>query len=157
MPLPKGAASGIAGLRLRSRGRNEEVADETVLAQSNRECDESCRHRPIRLPVDEVEEHRSQVTKALRSERIVRRHFCADIDIGIKAHAPKSAQWKKWYEKITIQNLLDHKAGFTRSGDEEGAAEMFHVSEEDLTYAQVHRHFLRTRELLQEPGTESEY
>jgi CubicO group peptidase (beta-lactamase class C family) len=62
--------------------------------------------------------------------------FDADIDIGIKAHAPKSAQWKEWYEKITIQHLLDHKAGFTRSGDEEGAAEMFHVSEEELTYAQ---------------------
>ncbi|MGH9198633.1 MAG: serine hydrolase, partial [Acidimicrobiia bacterium] len=31
------------------------------------------------------------------------------------------------------------------------------MSEEELTYAQVHRHFLRTRELLHEPGTESEY
>lgn len=87
--------------------------------------------------------------------------FDADIDIGIKLglkkNKPDAAKWKGWYEKITIQNLLDHKAGFTRSGDEEGAAEMFHVSEEELTYAQVHRHFLRTRELLHEPGTESEY
>jgi CubicO group peptidase (beta-lactamase class C family) len=83
--------------------------------------------------------------------------FDADIDIGIKAHAPTSAQWKEWYEQITIQHLLDHKAGFTRSGDEKGAAAMFHVSEEELTYTQVHRHFLRTRELLHEPGTESEY
>lgn len=83
--------------------------------------------------------------------------FDADIDIGIKVHTPKSAKWKEWYEKITIQNLLDHKAGFTRSGDVKGAAEMFHVPEDELTYAQVHRHFLRTRELLHEPGTESEY
>lgn len=79
--------------------------------------------------------------------------FDADIDIGIKAHAPKSAKWKEWYEKITIQNLLDHNAGFTHSGDAKGAAKMFGVSEDKLTYEQMHRHFLRTRELLYEPGT----
>ncbi|MBA3714640.1 MAG: serine hydrolase [Pyrinomonadaceae bacterium] len=84
--------------------------------------------------------------------------FDADIDIGIKAHAPKSAQWKKWYEKITIQNLLDHKAGFTRSsGDTKDVAKMFGVSEDEVTLEQEHRYFLRTRELLHEPGTESEY
>jgi len=79
--------------------------------------------------------------------------FDADIDIGIKAHAPKSTKWKEWYEKITIQNLLDHRAGFTRSGDVPGAAKMFGVSEDEATYEQSHRHFLRTRELLYEPGT----
>ncbi|MBD2164908.1 serine hydrolase [Calothrix membranacea FACHB-236] len=79
--------------------------------------------------------------------------FDADIDIGIKAHAPKSAKWKEWYEKITIQNLLDHRAGFSRSGDVEGAAKMFDVPQDQLTYEQAHRHFLRTRELLYEPGT----
>lgn len=79
--------------------------------------------------------------------------FDADIDIGIKAYAPKSANWKAWYEKITIQNLLDHRAGFSRSGDTEGAAKMFGVLEDKLTYEQAHRHFLRTRELLYEPGT----
>ena len=79
--------------------------------------------------------------------------FDADIDIGIKAHAPKSAKWKEWYQKITIQNLLDHRAGFTRSGDVQGAAKMFGVSEDKLTYEQAHRYFLRTRELLYEPGT----
>jgi CubicO group peptidase (beta-lactamase class C family) len=79
--------------------------------------------------------------------------FDADIDIGIKAHAPKSAKWKEWYNKITIQNLLDHRAGFTRSGDGKGAAKMFGVSEDDLTYGQAHEYFLQTRELLYEPGT----
>ena len=59
--------------------------------------------------------------------------FDTDIDLGIKSHASKSAQWKEWYEKITIQNLLDHKAGFTRSGDVKGAAEMFHVSRRSAT------------------------
>jgi CubicO group peptidase (beta-lactamase class C family) len=42
--------------------------------------------------------------------------FDADIDIGIKAHAPESAKWKEWYEKITIQNLLDHESGFPQTG-----------------------------------------
>ena len=79
--------------------------------------------------------------------------FDADIDIGIKAHAPKSAKWKEWYEKITIQNLLDHRAGFIGSGNVPDAAKMFGVSEDKLTYEQIHRHFLRTCELLHEPGT----
>lgn len=83
--------------------------------------------------------------------------FDADIDIGIKAHAPKSAKWKEWYGKITMQHLLDHRAGFTKSGDVEAAAKMFGIQEHKLTYEQVHSHFLRTRELLYEPGTDSEY
>ena len=82
--------------------------------------------------------------------------FDADIDIGIKngieQNKPNAAKWKGWYEKITIQNLLDHKAGFIGSGDEKGAATMFRVSEDELTYEQVHRHFLRTRPIY-EPGT----
>ena len=83
--------------------------------------------------------------------------FDADIDIGvklgIKENKPNAAKWKGWYEnKITIQNLLDHKAGFIGSGDEKGAAEMFGVSRDELTYEQVHRHFLRTRPIY-EPGT----
>jgi CubicO group peptidase (beta-lactamase class C family) len=84
---------------------------------------------------------------------IFRGAFDADIDIGIKAHAPDSAQWKGWYEKITIQNLLDHAAGFARSGgDREDVAKMFGVAEADVTPEQEHRYFLRTRELRYEPG-----
>ena len=84
--------------------------------------------------------------------------FDADIDIGIKAFAPESAQWKKWYEKITIQHLLDHKAGFTSGGPEaKEVAEMFDVSQDEVTLEQEHRYFLRTRKLLSEPGTEYSY
>lgn len=87
--------------------------------------------------------------------------FDADIDIGIKLglkeNKPDAAKWKGWYEKITMQNLLDHKAGFLGSGDVNGAADMFDVLVDDLTYEQVHRHFLQTRELLDEPGTKYEY
>jgi CubicO group peptidase (beta-lactamase class C family) len=79
--------------------------------------------------------------------------FDADIDIGIKAYAPESAKWKEWYEKITIQNLLDHRAGFIGSGNVPDAAKMFGVLEDEVTYEQLHRHFLRTRKLRYEPGT----
>jgi hypothetical protein len=81
--------------------------------------------------------------------------FDADIDIGIKAHAPESAKWKEWYEKITIQNLLDHESGFPQTGNNNGpaAAKMFGVSEDQLTYEQGHRYFLRVQGLLHEPGT----
>jgi CubicO group peptidase (beta-lactamase class C family) len=80
--------------------------------------------------------------------------FDADIDIGIKAHAPESAKWKEWYEKITIQNLLDHESGFPQTGKNgPDAAKMFGVSEDQLTYEQGHRYFLRVQGLLHEPGT----
>ena len=75
--------------------------------------------------------------------------FDADIDIGIKnglkENKPNAAKWKGWYEKITIQNLLDHKAGFLGSGSNEGAADMFNVSVDELTYEQIHRHFLQNQ------------
>jgi CubicO group peptidase (beta-lactamase class C family) len=58
----------------------------------------------------------------------------------------------RWYSEITIQHLLNHRAGFQRSGDVEGAKTMFKVSDADLTYDQVHRHFLRTRPLRWKPG-----
>lgn len=84
--------------------------------------------------------------------------FDADIDIGIKAHAPKSAKWKEWYGKITIQHLLDHKSGFQSKTDYiDDAAKMFGVSEDKLTYGQAHQYFLRTSELLYEPGTVYDY
>jgi CubicO group peptidase (beta-lactamase class C family) len=80
-------------------------------------------------------------------------NFDADIDIGIKAFPAESAQWKEWYEKITIQHLLDHKAGFTRSGPAaKDVAKMFGVSEDEVTLEQEHRYFLRTRRLCYEPG-----
>ena len=85
--------------------------------------------------------------------------FDADIDIGIKNgiknNKPDAAKWKGWYEKITIQNLLDHKAGFTGDASVEGAAALFKVPKDklnELTYEQVHRHFLQNRSIY-EPGT----
>jgi len=61
------------------------------------------------------------------------------------------------YGSITAQNLLDHRSGFTRSGDSAGAAAMFFTDEELLSYKQVHQHFLRTRKLSNVPGTATRY
>lgn len=71
--------------------------------------------------------------------------------------AGQSPNWTDWYKSITLQNLLDHKAGFEGGGDTEGAAKMFGVSEAALTYSQVHKEFLRTRRLLSQPGTKYDY
>jgi CubicO group peptidase (beta-lactamase class C family) len=93
--------------------------------------------------------------------------FDEDIQIGIEEYANDenydSSKWKEWYEKITIQNLLDRRSGLSHSGDEVGAARMFHpktVEEEGLeaalakvTYKEAHKHFLRTKPLKCEPGT----
>jgi CubicO group peptidase (beta-lactamase class C family) len=87
--------------------------------------------------------------------------FDDDIEIGVQngleAGTPGAADWADWYRRVTIQHLLDHEAGFTKSGDEPGAAAMFGVPLGEHTYEHVHRHFLRTRPLLFEPGTRSEY
>lgn len=85
-----------------------------------------------------------------------------DLDKYISAYnytmpSGQSPDWKSWYSQITIQNLLDHKAGFWGSGDAGESAAMFDVDEDDLTYAQVHKHFLRTRQLLGSPGSVYSY
>lgn len=65
--------------------------------------------------------------------------------------------WDHWYGELSISHLMSHSAGFSRSGDIEGTAAMFNVDPEDVTYTQIHRHFLRTRKLGYEPGTWSQY
>lgn len=65
--------------------------------------------------------------------------------------------WNSWYREITTQHLFDHSAGFTRSGDSKGTARYFKKAESDLTYADVHSHFLRTRKLQFRPGTQTSY
>jgi CubicO group peptidase (beta-lactamase class C family) len=90
------------------------------------------------------------------SSGIFKNRFENDILMGIKRHNPTD-DWMKWYKKITIQNLMDHRAGFNGSGDTKGTAKMFNTNKDSLTYEQVHKHFLRTRELLSEPGTKYSY
>jgi CubicO group peptidase (beta-lactamase class C family) len=87
--------------------------------------------------------------------------FKLDIATGIQwfANDPNydSSKWKAWYEKITIQNLLDHSSGFTHSGDVQGASQMFNTTKDKLTYEQAHKYILRTRPLKFEPGTKIDY
>lgn len=62
-----------------------------------------------------------------------------------------------WFNDITARHLYDHRAGFTRSGDAEGAAAMFGGTATTVKYREIHRHFLRTRKLLGAPGSVSSY
>lgn len=70
---------------------------------------------------------------------------------------PAAPAWQSFYENITIQHVLDHKAGFTNSADAEGAMKMFDTDEAHLTYELVHKHSRRTGKLLAAPGTEWHY
>ncbi|MCK6695310.1 MAG: serine hydrolase, partial [Thermoanaerobaculia bacterium] len=75
-----------------------------------------------------------------------------------KDYDTKNAEGKpEWYAKIQMKHLLSHTAGFDGGGDPEGAAKMFNVKEEDLTYKQIHQHFLKNRDLKYEPGTDFDY
>jgi CubicO group peptidase (beta-lactamase class C family) len=73
------------------------------------------------------------------------------------ASAPIVNDWLAWYGDIQVRHLLNHSAGIWESGDEAGAARMFGVDVEDLTYSQIHRFILSTRRLLWAPGTNSDY
>lgn len=87
--------------------------------------------------------------------------FDEDIELGIergmKAGEAQAHHWREWYREVTVQHLFDHQAGFTRGGDAKGTAKMFGIPVEERTHELVHRHFLRTRPLLYEPGTRSKY
>lgn len=64
---------------------------------------------------------------------------------------------RAWYGQITPQHLLDHTAGFVRSGDGSGTARMFGTTPEKASYKQIHQHFLRTRKLMSKPGKSYSY
>jgi CubicO group peptidase (beta-lactamase class C family) len=87
-------------------------------------------------------------------------NFDEDIKMGIENFANDdnfdSSKWMEWYRKITIQNLLDHRSGFSGGGDEPGARRMFPEAD-PFTYEHIHKHFLRTRPLLDEPGKTYSY
>jgi CubicO group peptidase (beta-lactamase class C family) len=97
-------------------------------------------------------------TKLYGPEGFFKGQFDADIEIVLKkiADAPSAGYnpTLESYRKITLQHLFDHRAGFIRSGDLEGAADMFGDPKEELTYAQAHQFMLRTHPLWYEPGTE---
>lgn len=81
---------------------------------------------------------------------LFKNRFAADI-------AASPTPNKAWYYQITLQHLLDHKAGFKGGGSPKGAAEMFNMDEASLTYEHIHKHFLRTQKLTSKPGTEYDY
>ncbi len=92
------------------------------------------------------------------SDRLDRYRGAAEYKIGdLPPRRGPDTNGVSAYRSITIQNLLDHTSGFDGSGDTAGAARMFGVAEDQLTYSQIHRHFLRTRKLLYGPGTGSSY
>lgn len=79
--------------------------------------------------------------------------FDEDIEIG----SADTGTPIEWYYQITVQHLMDHSAGFL-SASTDAAMELFGIEDQaDMTYELVHKHFLRTRELQWQPGTNVQY
>jgi len=78
--------------------------------------------------------------------------YDADIASGLGSQTNNQ---RIWYARITVQDLFDHTAGFAESADIAGAAELFGIDRDDITYHHLHRHFLLTKRLVVEPGTYS--
>ncbi|MEJ2044022.1 MAG: serine hydrolase [Reinekea sp.] len=70
---------------------------------------------------------------------------------------PSMASLGGSYTDITTGQIFSHRTGFDGGGSIPGAMDMFGKPESDLTYADVHRHFLQTRALLFAPGTARSY
>lgn len=73
------------------------------------------------------------------------------------ASAPIVNDWFAWYGAMEIRHLLNHSSGFWGSGDQDGAARMFGVDVEDLTYPQINQYLLATRRLQWAPAANDEY
>ena len=89
-------------------------------------------------------------TKLYGPDGFYENRFAADIAAG-------PGPVKSWYDQITIQHLLDHRAGFVRSGDQPGAADLFNTNIDSLSYEQIHQFMLRKHKLKFEPGSEYSY
>lgn len=64
----------------------------------------------------------------------------------------------RWYAQIEMRHLLSHTSGFIGGGSIEEAADLFEVEDdEDVTYKQIHQHFIKTVGIKYEPGTDAEY
>jgi CubicO group peptidase (beta-lactamase class C family) len=59
--------------------------------------------------------------------------------------------WHAAYHRISLRHLLTHTSGFRSGGDPFEAALYFDVAQDDLTYSQIHRHFLDLKPLLSPP------
>jgi hypothetical protein len=84
-------------------------------------------------------------------------HYHAPYAYAIPEAGYTGTNWYAWYAGISLQNLLQHRTGFTRSGDTTGTGRMFGKEADEVSYEEVHRHFLRTRPLLAAPNAKTAY
>lgn len=77
--------------------------------------------------------------------------------LPFKVRVPVRDDRAQWYREITLEHLLQHRAGFERSGDAQGMARYFGRPAAELTYEHGHRYFLQTRKLQFRPGTATSY
>ncbi len=66
-------------------------------------------------------------------------------------------QMLAWYSAIQINHLLSHTAGFAGASTEEAVEAFPGTTEDNITYRQVHLHFLAEKVLQFEPGSTHDY
>lgn len=91
------------------------------------------------------------------SASVGRRDDLTAHSLPFKVRVPVRDDRTGWYREITIEHLLQHRAGFERSGDAQGMSRYFGKPAAALTYEHGHRYFLQTRKLMFRPGTASSY
>jgi CubicO group peptidase (beta-lactamase class C family) len=72
------------------------------------------------------------------------------LDDGLYA-ANSGPYWFTAYNSIRLRHLLTHTSGFRGGGDPDGAATLFDLTHEAVTYSHIHRHFLETKPLASPP------
>lgn len=81
----------------------------------------------------------------------------SDYKNAAKQGAKKHGTPLNWYKDMRVKHLLSHTVGYGWSGDRNGAAEMFGMNPDDLTYGQIHQYMLADRKVETKPGTAYDY
>lgn len=80
----------------------------------------------------------------------------SNYSVPAAAYDPNK-NYPAWYSDMRVNHLMSHSAGFDGGGDTAAAAKMYGISEDALSYAQVHEYVLATRKPLFAPGTAESY
>lgn len=102
------------------------------------------------MKISETKTNYSEKTKLYGSDGMLNKPQYLDF-------AKQSGANIQWYHSLKVAHLLTHTSGFNGSGDVERAKQMFNVTDDNLTYEQIHLHFLKTKPLASKPGKKWAY
>jgi CubicO group peptidase (beta-lactamase class C family) len=104
----------------------------------------------VPLSLDDLVYGGSGLLAALDYEDNIINGIVKGLDDGVYL-ANSGPYWFTAYHSIRWRHLLTHTSGFRGGGDPEGAAKKFNLAHVDLTYSDIHRHFLEASPLASPP------